>query len=45
MCQIRAYLSKTKENMVFNTKGIVSSFPDDYEMDGKEILSIFLEIL
>ena len=28
MCQIQAYLSKTKEDMVFNIKGICSSFPN-----------------
>lgn len=47
MCQIQAYLSKTKEDMVFNIKGICSSFPNPSLVitGGKESLCIVLEIL
>ena len=45
MCQIQAYLSKTKEDMVFNIKGICSSFPNPSLTGDKERLCIFLEIL
>ena len=45
MCQIQAYLSKTKEDMVFNIKGICSSFPNPSLTGDKERLCIFLKIL
>ena len=51
MCQTQAYLSKTKEDMVFNIKGICSSFPNRSLVrrqnltGGKESLCIVLEIL
>ena len=45
MCQIQAYLSKTKEDMVFNIKCICSSFSDPSLTGDKERLCIFLKIL